>query len=170
MKKNRFSLISLTIIAMVALALTIANTQAQGLYPVFTGGTTTLQPYTTNTYVYGGVTNRFGAPGTSTNIAVNVSQYDTIGMTFKFTGTATSTNALYLYRSMDEGASYLAAPFFSITGIVPGAAAYQTNVAISVSGCSHIAIRTENIGSTYATNVDLSFYLKAPLHRETDKK
>lgn len=152
-----------------------AHAQLNGLYQYLTGGTIVIPSNSTNTFysytltngVQNGVivTNLFGAPGTSTNLAVNVSEYDYVGLTIAFTGTATSTNTLLLYKSFDNGANYESAATFSYVA-TPGAAAYVTNAALDIHGVTHLAFVSRANGtvasSTFASNAVVELNLKSP--------
>lgn len=141
--------------------------QASGTYPIFgnTGVTnlTAIPVNTTNqfwTFVTNGAiatTNTFSSPGgilsANTNLLVfNVSAFDYAGITFGFTGTATSTNSFLLYPSYDNGATFAAVPILSYLNIAPGAAAFITNSSVDLHGVTHVAVVIRGTGTTYATN------------------
>jgi hypothetical protein len=162
----------LTIAALVVGIIT-ASAQQAGVYPLLSGYTTVLPAASTNvaivysTVIAGGVTNNviqtntFGLPGTSTNLVLPVSQFDYAGLTFAFTGTATSTNDLLIFKSFDRGATYEPTPSFTFTNLAPGAAAYLTNGALDIHGVNALGFVIKNKGTTIATNVLLEINLKS---------
>jgi hypothetical protein len=167
-----FRIIAAFILALIALAFAdCARAQNAGLYQAFTGGTIVLPSATTNTaYIYqltngvqNGVisTNVWGAPGTSTNLVLNVSEYDYVGFTWSLTGTATSTNDILIYKSFDNGGFWEATPTFSYTQ-VPGAAAGGTNVSLDVHGVTSLAFVSRSRGTTSASNNVVELNLKSP--------
>lgn len=170
MKLNKWTL---ALFALLALIFTVPSALAQntGLYSAIGGGAVVIPAGTTNkVYVYtltNGVpngtitTNTYGNPGTATNLTLNVQDYDYAGLVFTFTGTATSTNDLLVYRSYDNGATYEANAGFSYTGLAPGAATYVTNALLDVRGVSRLAFVIKSAGTTYATNAAIKLNLKA---------
>jgi hypothetical protein len=163
------------------LAATIpAQAQVAGLYPVLmstapTNGTgqsivfpanSTNQVfvYTLTNGVANGVivTNNYGNPGTATNLALNITSYDYVGLTWGFTGTATSTNSLLIYKSFDNGANYETTASFQYLNIAPGAAGWVTNASLDVHGVSTLAFVVKSSGTTAGTNNVLEVNLKSP--------
>lgn len=164
-----------------ALALGALSVQAQiaGLYtPLSTTATnsgtsqSSVIPATSTNLVYtyyftngvaNGViaTNNIGNPGTATNMAVNIQNYDYVGLTFGYTGTATSTNSLLVYKSFDNGANYETAATFQYLTLAPGAAGWVTNASLDVHGVTTLAFQVKNSGTTAATNVVLELNLKS---------
>lgn len=147
--------------------------QDAGLYTAVSGGTLVLPSGSTNTvWVYAltngvqnGVitTNRYGLPGTSSNLTLNVSDYDYAGLTFGLTGTATSTNSLLIYKSFNNGTTYESVASFQYLNIAPGAAAYATNASLDIHGVSRLAFVLQSSGTTFGTNILLQMNFKAPV-------
>lgn len=166
----RFKLLAVVGIA-VSLAQSVltfnASAQSSGVYKVFTGGTTIFPASSTNKYVVGGVTNVWGAPGSATNTVQTVGDYDYVGLTWGFTGTATSTNDLLVYKSFDNGVTFETNPSFTYTNIAPGAAAFVTNASLDVHAVTHIAIVSRSRGTTDGTNQLVEFNLKMPRVQST---
>ena len=171
--KLLFTVIMLGLFAALALP-TIATAQTvPGLYQFQSGGNVVIPAASTNVYyIYAttngvptGVvtTNTPGLPGTSTNNILNVSQFDYAGLTITLTGTATSTNSFYLYKSFDNGATYEANASFQYLNIAPGAAAYTTNAALDVHGVTQLALVSTSTGTTYATNAAVKLNCKSAL-------
>jgi hypothetical protein len=148
-----------------------ADAQIAGIYPAVSGGAIVFPANTTNTvWVYtltNGVpngtitTNTYGLPGTATNLALSVANYDYTGFTWAFTGTATSTNSLLIYRSKD-GVNYEQNASFQYLNVAPGAAAYTTNVTLDIHGDSSLAFVLKSSGTTFSTNNAVSLNLKSP--------
>jgi hypothetical protein len=113
-----------------------------------------------------GITNSYNVPNAATYtpnlLSVNCSEFDKPGVTFAFTGTATSTNGIAVYRSYDDGHTFEAVPGFSATGIAPGAASFITNFVIDATGATHIAFKVTGTGTTASTNALLEVRLKRP--------
>jgi hypothetical protein len=154
---------------LILLGLLIASPPAHaqavpGLYSFLSGGTSQLYQNTTNQSIVAGVTNNWGAPGTSTNWVMNVSQCDYAGFTFTATGVSAQTTnvSVALYKSFDNGNSYEALPTFSYTNINIGAATYTTNAALDIHGVTHLALRTSVLGTAGTTNTFITLNLKAP--------
>jgi hypothetical protein len=155
--------IFLAILTVAALAIaSTATAQNIGLYRILSGGTTTVPAGVTNQIVVGGVTNQYGLPGTATNLAQSVQDYNTAGLTISLTGTATSTNSVLIYKSFDNGTTYEANPSFSYTGIAPGAAAWSTNASLTLTDVTTLGFVVKSSGTTDATNVLVELNLKAP--------
>jgi hypothetical protein len=148
---------TILVTAILAVATLTASAQKAGLYQTFNGGTTRLVAGTTNSIATG--TNaavQYGLPGTSTNIAQTVGEFDYVGLTWSFTG---STNAtLKLYKSFDNGLTYEANPSFSYSG----SGTFATNASIDVHSVTHLGVVLANVGTLDATNHVLEFNLKSP--------
>jgi hypothetical protein len=137
---------------------------------VFPAATTnTFYTYATTNGVQNGVivTNSYGTPsitaGSNTNLlSLPVADFDYCGLTFALTGTATSTNALSIYKSFDNGNTFEATPTFSYTAIAPGAAGYLTNASLDIHGVTTLGFLVKSSGTTFGTNALLEINLKAP--------
>jgi hypothetical protein len=132
-----------------------------------TGGTAVIPIASTNTFnPTSASTNTFNVPNGATfvtnTLSLTCSEFDKPAVTFAFTGTATSTNSIAVYRSYDDGRSYEAVPTFSATGIAPGAASFITNAVIDATGASSIALKVTGTGTTASTNALLEVRLKSP--------
>lgn len=177
MKKT---LLSSTISSLMGLALLIglfaaiappANAQIAGIYPAISGGAVVFPANSTNVaWVYtltngvpNGVitTNTYGLPGTATNLTLSTANYDYVGFTWAFTGTATSTNSVLIYRSKD-GVNYESTASFQYLNIAPGAAAFVTNATLDIHGDASLAFVIRSSGTTAATNNSVSLNLKGP--------
>jgi hypothetical protein len=137
------------------------------------GGTCAIPALSTNTFiVYStGVsnnlvitTNSYSAPqginvtGNMTNLWLfNAIGYTNVAYEFGFTGTATSTNSLYIYQSQDQGRTFGLTPIFQIVNVATGAASYETNGSIYVPGGGTLAIVVTGTGTTFTTNAVLEF-------------
>ena len=179
MKFNKWKLALVAPFALV-IGISTAPAQVAGLYPslittatnsgtsqsvVFPANSTnTVYTYFYTNGVANGVstTNLIGNPGTSTNLTQSVVNYDYVGLTWGFTGTATSTNSLLIYKSFDNGANYEGAATFQYLNVAPGAAGYVTNASLDVHGVTTLAIVVKNSGTTASTNNVLEFNLKSP--------
>lgn len=173
-KLLRSTISSLTALVLLAGLFAIAipaQGQIAGVYPAISGGAVVFPAATTNVaWVYtltNGVptgvitTNTYGNPGTATNLALTVANYDYAGFTWAFTGTATSTNSLLIYRSKD-GVNYESTASFQYLNVAPGAASYTTNVTLDIHGDYSLAFVVRSSGTTFATNNTISLNLKSP--------
>lgn len=146
-----------------------ASAQTADTYQLFGGGTAFTPPLTTNV-LFSSVTasNTYSQPGIgslapNTNLwTMNVAQFDYVGLTWAFTGTATSTNDLLIFKSYDKGLTFETVPSFQYLGIAPGAAAFETNGSLDVHGVTTLAFVLKSRGTTYTTNNLLEVNLKSP--------
>ena len=146
-----------------AVANTAITTNGTSVALVFPANSTNLTySYAYTNGVLNGVitTNQYGLPGTTTNLALTVANYDYVGFTWSLTGTATSTNSLLIYRSKD-GVYYEATPSFQYLNIAPGAATFTTNATLNVQGDSTLAFVVKSSGTTGTTNNTVSLNLKS---------
>ena len=143
------------------------------VYPIvgtaIASNTVILSAGTTNVIIpVSGTTNTYNAPAagaiaSNTNLlTVPVSQFDYVGLTWAFTGTATSTNSLLIFKSFDGGATYEKTASFQYTGIAPGAAGLITNAALDVHGVTTLGFELRSPGTTAPTNVLLELNNKSP--------
>jgi hypothetical protein len=146
-----------------------ASAQKAQTYPLagLTGGTAVIPINSTNTFNPTSTsTNSFNVPNGATfqtnTLSLTCSEFDKPAVTFAFTGTATSTNGIAVYRSYDDGRSYEKVPAFSATSIAPGAASFITNAVIDATGASSIALVVTGTGTTASTNALLEVRLKSP--------
>lgn len=147
----------------------LAIPETSGFFPLLTGGSTQIPALSTNTFFYGASapysTNVFGVPSASlwgaTNLlTVNCTEIQNVGVTFSFTGTANSTNALAIYVSRDGGFTYC--PFWTSGNLSPGAALYGTNFNLYVPGATTLAFAVTGTGTTGSTNALLEANLSYP--------
>jgi len=168
------------IFSIAALFAGIAQVGAQQLTPGWAGeraglhlifpmdGMATLPPTTTNTFWTASSTNVYNSPGVgslapNTNLLLlNVASDGDAGLTFAFTGTATSTNGLLIYPSYDKGLTYSSIPIWSCQNIAPGAAAFETNADLDLKTVTTLAFVAQSTGTTPATNALLEVFLKSP--------
>ena len=150
------------------------SAQTIGVKSLLTGGTTTMNPGTTNQFIVAGVTNQYGAVNstaiTSSNLQQNISEFDNVGFTFKATGIAATTNGIFgvrVFRSYDGGTTFETVPYISYTNLVaaPNGAATWT-VATNLNnllGATHLGFSLENACANggYLTNVSMSVNLKS---------
>lgn len=144
---------------------TFANAQRANIYPLLSGGTATMAATTTNAVIVGGVTNVIGNPGTSTNLAISVSEFENIGLTFRFVGVASTTNgnvSVLGYKSYDGGIIYEDNPSIVYRVSSSGAKTYTTNATVAVTSATHVAFGLENSAAGYVTNTVLEINLKSP--------
>ena len=140
-----------------------ASAQEARVYTIggLDGGDAVIPASKTNTVYFDSSTNIWGNANTSSNLTLTVADFDYVGLTYSQTGTATSTNILSIFKSMNNGVTYEANASYSYT-VAPGAAAYATNALLDLRGCTHIAFTIRSTGTTAATNALLQVNLKAP--------
>ncbi len=160
-----------------------ASAQNNGLYSpanIFAGGNVTLPAASTNLFwvyqltngVQNGVVvtnNSFGnlADNSSSNLTLNVSEYDYAGLTYVVTSDASSTNAavgVAVYTSNDYGKTFSASPAFSWTNSIaaPGGTSqkYMTN-AFDIHGVSTLGFKFYNLATAGQATNYLSVNLKS---------
>ena len=155
---------------------TVAEAQINGLYSIIPGGTAVIPTATTNLVwgyvltngVQNGViiTNQYGNPGTATNLALNVSEYDYAGLTWSMTGTGAGltvcTNNLDIYKSFDFGAHFESNPSFTYLATGVGFQTnYTTNASLDIHGVTALAFVVRNAAATTMSNVVININLKA---------
>ena len=152
-----------------------ARAQQSGLQPaLLAGGTASQAAQTTNQMVTAGMTNQAGSLTsdtiTTTNISINVADYDNVGLTFQETGTTQSTNGIYglrVYRSYNKGVTYEANPGWSFTNMTaaPGAQTFTVVTNLYIPSVTTLAFSFEN-GNTnilgFETNILLQINCKDP--------
>jgi hypothetical protein len=134
--------------------------QQAGVQKLLSGGTTRINGATTNTVAIGLTsTNTYGLPGTATNLAQDVSEYDYVGLTWS--RAAGSNDTLQVFKSHDGGTSYEAIPSFSYAGPL-ASAAFETNTTLDVHGVTTLGFVIKNAGAIDDTNTLLEINLKLP--------
>ena len=137
-----------------------ATAQTSGVQKLLSGGTTRINGATTNTLAIGLTsTNTYGLPGTATNLAQDVSEYDYVGLTWS--RAAGSNDTLQVFKSHDGGTSYEAIPSFSYAGPL-ASAAFETNTTLDVHGVTTLGFVIKNAGAIDDTNTLLEINLKLP--------
>jgi hypothetical protein len=159
-------------IALSAMSFTV-SAQDSGRYVLLSGGTTTLNAASTNAFVVAGVTNQLGNPAamaiTGSNLVLNVSEFDSVGLTWKETGVVATTNGtsrLQVFKSYDGGTTWETNAAYGYTNTTPasttGAATYTQTQKLDTSGATHLAFSMDNNASSYFTNNYLVLNLKRP--------
>ncbi|MEN6533361.1 MAG: hypothetical protein ABFD89_06840 [Bryobacteraceae bacterium] len=171
MKKRIYSFLMIAALA-AACTLPAAAQNVPGLYTFTPGGTAAQLGATTNQWTFTTgtgtnavtITNIFGAPGTSSNFVMNVSQCDYAGFTWSCTGIANTTNVtVKLFKSFDNGNTFEAVPSFVYGPLNIGAASFKTNASLDIHGVTHLALVTEAASYAGPTNQLIELNLKAPL-------
>jgi hypothetical protein len=162
-----------SIVAAIAFG-TAASAQVADVYPIINGnGTAVLLANSTNVVVTSPTTNSFAtnswnvpagaAIASNTNLLIQpCSEFNSFGLTWAFTGTATSTNDLLVYPSYDKGQTFAAIPIWSAIGVAPGAASFITNASVSCTDATTLAFVVKNRGTTSTTNNLVEVSLKSP--------
>jgi hypothetical protein len=164
----------LSIVATVALC-AAASAQVADVYPLVSSptGSAVIPPNSTNVIwsyptTNSIATNTYNVPAAA-NSAANTNlliqpcgEFNSFGLTWAFTGTATSTNDLLIYPSYDKGLTFSAVPLWQATGIAPGAASFITNASVTCTDATTLALVVRNRGSTASTNNVLETVLKSP--------
>jgi hypothetical protein len=164
-----------TVVLSIALAASSIPSFAQdsGVKVLLSGGTTTLNAASTNAFVVDGVTNKLGNPAsmtiTSSNLVLNVSEFDNAGLTWQETGVVATTNGtsrLQAFVSRNGGSIWETNAAYAWTNTTPasttGAATYTQGGNMDLRGVTHIAFSMDNNAASYFTNNTLSVNLKRP--------
>lgn len=183
MKFNKFFTTLCAIAVFGIMAETHVAAQNNGLYSpanIFAGGNVSLPAASTNLFwtyaltngVQNGVittNNSFGnlADSSSSNLTLNVSEYDYAGLTYVVTSDASSTNApvgVAVFTSNDYGKTFAAAPSFSWTNSIaaPGGTSqkYTTN-SWDIHGVSTLGFKFYNLATAGQATNYLSVNLKS---------
>ena len=160
-----------------------ASAQNNGLYSpanIWAGGNVSLPAASTNLFwtyaltngVQNGVittNNSYGnvTDGSTSNLTLNVSEYDYVGITYVVTSDASSTNApvgLAVYTSNDYGKTFASSPSFSWTNSIaaPGGTSqkYTTNT-WDIHGVSTLGFKFYNLAAAGQATNYISVNLKS---------
>lgn len=138
-----------------------SNAQSAGLNPLIQGSTYRLLANSTNVVAQGlSSTNTYGLPGTSSNLIVNVSEYDKVGFTWSYT--AGSNVTARIFKSYDNAQTFELVPSYTYSSPAASSSAFQTNALLDVTGCTHVGLTFGNASTIDATNLWAAFNLKSP--------